>query len=340
MMASSVKRQTDVPTITLPSVSVLLPAWNSANTIDQCLESLLSVDWPDVEIIVCAGGTDGTLERAERYSSGRVYVLEQRPGEGKQRALRRCFEVSRGEVIYLTDSDCVVSNESFHALLQPLVDGHFDVSTGASVPLEKQRSNSLVRYQWGKDLAWGRLIGATTSGIHGRNSAVRRSTLVRVGAFSADVSSGTDYHLSQRLRLAGIPIAWTQSLVQSEYPTEPVAYVRMWRRWIKNVLVQGIQTGSYREVMSTGIGIGTSATLLGLPLLSLVIDRMIIAPWLALLGFISFRRFRAHRYLEQVNEVPPIEKAAVAVPAFVLLDALSAIWGLFVAIHPAKRREW
>jgi glycosyltransferase involved in cell wall biosynthesis len=85
----------------LPSVSVLLPAWNDAAMIGRCLESLLTIDWPDLEIVVCAGGADGTLDIARHYESERVTVLEQHPGEGKQAALRRCLERSRGDIIYL-----------------------------------------------------------------------------------------------------------------------------------------------------------------------------------------------------------------------------------------------
>ena len=31
----------------LPSVSVLLPAWNEAKMIGRCLDSLLAIDWPN-----------------------------------------------------------------------------------------------------------------------------------------------------------------------------------------------------------------------------------------------------------------------------------------------------
>src|SRR5690606_13618117 len=53
----------------LPSVSVLLPAWNEASTLGRCLDSLLAIPWPDLEIILCAGGNDGTVEIAKRYAA-------------------------------------------------------------------------------------------------------------------------------------------------------------------------------------------------------------------------------------------------------------------------------
>src|SRR5215212_9347279 len=49
-----------------PLVSVLVPAWNAVATLDRCLTSLLTIDHPPSEVIVCAGGNDGTWEVAKR----------------------------------------------------------------------------------------------------------------------------------------------------------------------------------------------------------------------------------------------------------------------------------
>src|SRR5215208_3307465 len=68
-----------------PLVSVLVPAWNAAATLDRCLASLLAIDHPPSEVIVCAGGNDGTwgiAERAAAVNPRRITLIAQRAGEG------------------------------------------------------------------------------------------------------------------------------------------------------------------------------------------------------------------------------------------------------------------
>lgn len=328
------------PASALPTVSVLLPAWNEARMIARCLDSLLAIDWPGLEMIVCAGGGDATLDIARSYESERVIVLEQRSGEGKQAALRRCFAASRGEIIYLTDADCVVPQEAFVEVVKPIVDGCVDAATGLSLPLLEQRSNPLVRYQWGKDLAGTHRHGPFAHGVHGRNSAIQRNVIDRLAPFEPPVPSGTDFHLGQALRIAGVKIAWAPSFVFSEYPETPAEYVRMWRRWVKNVLVQGILSGSWTEVRTTGLGVGSSLILIGAPLLAPVLGRRVLIPWLALSAWVARKRFVAHRLEQTAGRVPEIQQPLIRFPAYVLLDSLGAVAGLVAAVVPSMRRAW
>lgn len=324
----------------LPSVSVLLPAWNDAAILPRCLQSLLDIAWPALEIIVVAGGRDGTLDIARRFVCDRVIVIEQAPGQGKQAALQAAFDLSAGDVIYLTDADCVVPREAFQRVMEPVLSGEFRASTGASIPLPEQHASPLIRYQWGKDLFWGRQQQRTAGGVLGRNCAIQRQTLIDMGAFRERVHSGTDYHLSQRLRRAGVEIAWTASYVYSEYPDTPRAYLRMWRRWIKNVLIQGVTSRSYREVLSTGIGIATAMPILSGPLLAVAISPWTLVPWLCLLGYVSWKRWSSHRTVVSAGLVPPIPFSVAWIPQYVLLDALAALSGLVAALVPGMRRAW
>src|SRR4029077_16669562 len=77
-----------------PRVSFLVPAWNEAGTIERCLQGVNQLTYPDLEVIVCAGGEDGTYALATRQAGQRIHVIQQQLGEGRQHALQRCFEAS------------------------------------------------------------------------------------------------------------------------------------------------------------------------------------------------------------------------------------------------------
>ncbi len=60
----------------MPKLSVILPAYNAANTIDRALDSILCQTLTDIEVLVVDdGSTDATLEKASRYADARVKVF-------------------------------------------------------------------------------------------------------------------------------------------------------------------------------------------------------------------------------------------------------------------------
>lgn len=59
-----------------PKVSVIVPTFNCAQTIDDTMQSVLSQDYPDFELLVIDGGsTDITLEVVQGYRDKRIRVF-------------------------------------------------------------------------------------------------------------------------------------------------------------------------------------------------------------------------------------------------------------------------
>lgn len=88
----------------MPLVSVLTPCFNSARFIENCIQSVLSQDYPDIEFIVQDGGsTDGTIDILKKYSDRISWVSEKDKGQsdGLNRALQRCH----GDYIVVLNSD-------------------------------------------------------------------------------------------------------------------------------------------------------------------------------------------------------------------------------------------
>jgi O-antigen biosynthesis protein len=88
-----------------PSVSVVVCSYNGGATLDQCLRSLLALDYPDYEVIlVDDGSTDDTRAIADRYAPG-VRVIHQ-TNSGLSVARNVGLREATGEVVAYTDSDC------------------------------------------------------------------------------------------------------------------------------------------------------------------------------------------------------------------------------------------
>jgi glycosyltransferase involved in cell wall biosynthesis len=94
------------------SISVVIPTYNSAKTLEACLESIRQQDYPKdkVEIIIADGGSlDKTLEIAGRFTD-KIYPNLLRTGEaGKAVGVKH----SMGEIIALIDSDNILPEKDW-----------------------------------------------------------------------------------------------------------------------------------------------------------------------------------------------------------------------------------
>lgn len=88
-----------------PKVSVLMPAYNAERFIAQAIESVLTQDFQEWELIVVNdGSTDGTAEVLAGYTDGRIRVIHQ-PNGGEAVARNRALDAVGGEYVAFLDAD-------------------------------------------------------------------------------------------------------------------------------------------------------------------------------------------------------------------------------------------
>jgi hypothetical protein len=328
-----------------PRVSVLVAAWNEAGGVARHVESVLGLAYPNLEYILCAGGDDGTLEIALRYAGRGAVVLEQLPGEGKQRALAKAFERATGTIVYLTDADCAVDDVAFERVLAPLINEGEAVATGGSIPpLEQRHASQFVAYQWAVQQYVLAGAPAYGEGLLGRNAAVRRDALEASGAFTAAVPTGTDYHLAKALRRRGYRIrSVPASLVETPYATDWGGYARQQRRWLRNVALLGARFGAWDEVrasLQTSL-LGVVMLLGGITVFAGRGGRLPFALWclgLAQSAGAKLRYFGFGRLLD--GQSPAAGRALPAALGYSVGEF--AVWALPLADYPvaARRRRW
>lgn len=98
----------EIPDSKLPSVTIVVPAWNEEKGIGKTIQSLLKIDYPKnkLEILVVDdGSSDKTYEEALKYKSSQVQVFKKKENGGKYTALNFGIERAKGEFIVSTDAD-------------------------------------------------------------------------------------------------------------------------------------------------------------------------------------------------------------------------------------------
>ncbi len=337
-------KQLALPQLThTPRVSALVAGWNEAEHLAAHIESFLALDYPNSELILCAGGSDATLAIARRFASARVIVLEQRAGEGKQKALARCFAQASGQIIYLTDADCLFDDESFRLTIGPVVSGEEKVCTGGARPFRAALGKPFVVAQAVSDV---RMYADDTApaylpGLLGRNCAIERDFLQRAGGFAAPAPTGTDYVLAHELVAAGARIRQVRiSQVETEYPANARAYIRQRRRWLRNVAVHGLRYRARGDVYSSLTTSFAGMAMLALPFTSLRFGAAALSVWFPMLVGGWLARLRYLRFAHLVRGWPFSVRHSMALLLVLLLDFVAWAAPLLDYLQPASREKW
>ncbi len=88
-----------------PLVSILTPTYNRADLLPEAMASVLAQDYPALEhLVLDDGSTDGTPELLARCTDRRVRTFRH-DNMGQARTLNRGFELARGELLMVLNSD-------------------------------------------------------------------------------------------------------------------------------------------------------------------------------------------------------------------------------------------
>lgn len=113
-----------------PEISIIVPVFNTASLLADCLDSILGQTFSDFELILVNDGSyDGSGEICDRYSlkDERVKVIHQVNG-GVSSARNAGLNVARGKYIGWVDSDDWIEASMFHFLYNLAEEHNAEVS--------------------------------------------------------------------------------------------------------------------------------------------------------------------------------------------------------------------
>ncbi len=115
-----------------PLLSVIMPVYNEARTIEEIVRRVKAVTIPKELIIVDDGSTDGTREKLRALPpSEDVRTVFHPRNRGKGAAVRTGLGIARGAVAVIQDADLEYDPQEFHDLLAPIFRGDADVVFGS-----------------------------------------------------------------------------------------------------------------------------------------------------------------------------------------------------------------
>jgi glycosyltransferase involved in cell wall biosynthesis len=89
-------------------ISIVTISYNQANYLEECIQSVLSQDYADLEyIIVDPGSTDGSRDIIEKYRDQIAHIIYEKD-EGPADGLNKGFAKATGDIFYYLNSDDIL----------------------------------------------------------------------------------------------------------------------------------------------------------------------------------------------------------------------------------------
>src|SRR4051794_7256349 len=212
-----------------PKVSVVVCAYNAADTLEDNLRSLHALTYPDYEIVLVNDGSkDRTSEIARSFP--RVRVIDT-PNQGLSAARNVGLAEATGEIVAYTDADTRVDRDWLTHLVQPFLTSDVVGSGGPNVvpPDDPPVAQCIARAPGGPTHVL--LDDRIAEHVPGCNMAFRRDALLAIGGFNPIyLRAGDDVDVCWRLQARGWKIGFASSaLVWHHHRSSVKAY---WRQQV------------------------------------------------------------------------------------------------------------
>jgi biofilm PGA synthesis N-glycosyltransferase PgaC len=221
------ERRTPLDLASGPSMSLIIPTYNEEKHILQKIRNSLSLEYPPdkLEIIVVdSASLDRTTELAETFINGlpapqksRLILCRQPERRGKGAAINFALGKARGEVVVVTDANCLLNKEALRFLAPHYQSPAVGAVGGRFQVLERGRKfEKQNKAYWLREEKLRRLESRLHSmiGMSGEIGSFRRG-LVRYD----ENSTAEDLELSFRIREKGSRVIYEpKALALEEVP--------------------------------------------------------------------------------------------------------------------------
>ncbi len=177
-------------------VSIITIAYNSAETIEDTIRSVVGQDYANIEYIVVDGGsTDSTLDIIKKYEA-RISQFISEPDRGIYDAMNKGVKMATGELVGILNSDDIYANNQVISDIVKAL-GERDSIYADLVYVDRENTEKITR-KW--------ISGAYHQGCFLKGWMpphptffLRKSIYDKFGLYNLELKSAADYELMLRM---------------------------------------------------------------------------------------------------------------------------------------------
>lgn len=300
----------------LPSVTLLIAAFNEEDVIAAKLENSFALDYPRelLEIVVVAdGSSDGTCDVVLRYADRGVRLMHQPERRGKNHAMNRAVPMARGEILVFSDANAYFERPAIRHLVRNFGDPRVALVAGEKRVARGDGTVGDAEGMYWRYESWLKRLDSRVSSVMG---AAGEIFAVRKACYAPPPADAIieDFMLSMGLVRDGWRVVYEPeaSAVEEASPNASEefkrkvrivaggwqAVVRLWPLVTPRYGVVAFQFVSHRVLRWVAVPfllpivLGLNVALAGEPLYQGLLALQMIFYGLALLGYLLERRGR------------------------------------------------
>jgi len=233
-----------------PSVTILMPAYNEEKVVEKALKSAKELDYPNYKVnFVDDGSTDQTLEKARKYDSETINIIEHKKNKGKAAAINTALTKADSDYVVVQDADSEINSDLLEAAITKMEKNKSLGAVIASIaPLNPSnfiKKLQMVEYRLNNFYRMLMTEINTLNVTPGAFSIYRTNDIKDVGGFD-EGNITEDLEMAFRLRKHGRNfemIFFDQT--KTEFPPTLKALYHQRVRWARGFIYNGIK---YREM--------------------------------------------------------------------------------------------
>jgi glycosyltransferase involved in cell wall biosynthesis len=184
-----------------PLISVVLPTYNSASTLEKCLDSIVEQTYRSIEVIIVDSySRDDTVEIANKFPST-VFRTRQLRSAARNLGAKN----AKGEYLIFIDADMQLTPNVIQQCVKKSLDEKID-----AIMIHEIR---VATGYWGKCRAIERCMYVGNPLIESARFFSKKA-FESVGGFDEDLEAGEDWDLHARVEQSGFKIGSIESYVK------------------------------------------------------------------------------------------------------------------------------
>ena len=256
----------------LPSITVLIPAFNEGAGVQRAIESTLASDYPTHLVtltVIDDGSTDDTWSHIATSVSldSRARAIRLPTNAGKRHALYRGMSEATSDVVVTVDSDSRVEPDALRQLVAPFTNPDVGAVAGR-ILVDNREENLLTRMLAARYILGFDLVRAYQSELDtvwccpGALQAYRLETIEphletwRDQRFlGAACTNGDDHALTNQVLSLGQSVRYQATAVaHTRVPATYVPLVRMFTRWGRSATREGLRALAFAPGRARRLG--------------------------------------------------------------------------------------